>query len=336
MQAHIRSVGAYVPEKIVTNNDLAKTIDTNDEWIFSHTGIHERRVTAENQAASDLGYEAVKNALDNLKFQDPDGGELSGADIDLVLLATSTPDYLGLPSTACVVQDRIGANQAGAMDLVAACTGFIYGLETAKNYIVGGGLNNVLVVGAEVFSKIINWKDRSTCVLFGDGAGAVVVSRTRETSTGGIFSSGLGSQGDGIEHLLRPAGGTRTPYLPGITPEEDLYLHMNGRQVYLFAVGALTNTINRLLELNKLTMDEIDHVVPHQANKRIIEAACKRNGWPEEKFFMNIERFANTSAASIPIALHEMKEKGLLKRGDKVLTVGFGSGLTFGGNYFIW
>ncbi|AHC13595.1 beta-ketoacyl-ACP synthase III [Salinispira pacifica] len=336
MQAYIRSVGAYVPEKIITNDDLAKTIDTNDEWIFSHTGIKERRVAAENEAASDLGYAAVRHALDNISLQDPGGEELKGSDIDLVLLATSTPDYPGLPSTACIVQDKLGAENAGAMDLVAACTGFIYGLETAKNFVLSGAARNVLVVGAEVYSKIINWKDRSTCVLFGDGAGAVVVSPGEKTAGSGIFSSVLGSRGSGVEHLLRPAGGTRTPYVPGITPEEDLYLHMNGRQVYVFAVQAITDSINRLLEINSVSMDEIDHVIPHQANKRIIEAACKRNGWPEEKFFMNIRHYANTSAASIPIAMEEMQRKGLLKRGDKVLTIGFGSGLTFGGNYFIW
>lgn len=336
MQAYIRSVGAYVPEKIVTNDDLAKTIDTNDEWIFSHTGIKERRVAAENEAASDLGYAAVRHALDNISLQDPQGEELKGSDIDLVLLATSTPDYPGLPSTACIVQDKLGAENAGAMDLVAACTGFIYGLETAKNFVLGGAARNVLVVGAEVYSKIINWKDRSTCVLFGDGAGAVVVSPGEKAAGSGIYSSVLGSRGSGVEHLLRPAGGTRTPYVAGVTPEEDLYLQMNGRQVYVFAVQAITDSINRLLEINSVSMDEIDHVIPHQANKRIIEAACKRNGWPEEKFFMNIRHYANTSAASIPIAMEEMQRKGLLKRGDKVLTIGFGSGLTFGGNYFIW
>jgi 3-oxoacyl-[acyl-carrier-protein] synthase-3 len=336
MQAYIRSVGAYVPEKVVTNDDLAKTIDTSDEWIYSHTGIHERRIAAEDQAASDLGHEAVKAALANMKIQDPEGDEISGSDVDLVLLATSTPDYPGLPSTACVVQDLIGAREAGAMDLIAACTGFIYGLETARNFVVAGGAKNVLVIGAEVYSKIINWKDRTTCVLFGDGAGAVLVSQAPEGSPSAIHHSILGSQGDGVKHLLRPAGGSRTPYKPGITPEEDLFLQMNGRQVYVFAVGAITDTVNRLLELNGLSMEEIDHVVPHQANRRIIEAACKRNGWDEKKFFMNIDRFANTSAASIPIALDEMQRKGILKRGDKILTIGFGSGLTFGGNYFVW
>ncbi len=336
MQAYIRSVGAYVPEKVVTNDDLAKTIETSDDWIFSHTGIHERRIAAPDQAASDLGFLAVRAALDNLSIQDPDGPAVSGKDIDLVLLATSTPDYPGLPSTACVVQDLIGARNAGAMDLVAACTGFIYGLETARNFVLGGAAKNVLVIGAEVYSKIINWKDRTTCVLFGDGAGAVLVSQAPEGVESAICHSVLGSQGDGVKHLLRPAGGSRTPFTPGVTPEEDLYLQMNGRQVYVFAVGAITDTVNRLMELNGLTMDEVDHVVPHQANRRIIEAACKRNGWPLEKFFMNIDRYANTSAASIPIALSEMKERGRLKRGDKVLTIGFGSGLTFGGNYFIW
>lgn len=336
MQAYIRSVGAYVPKNIVTNDDLAKNIETSDEWIFSHTGIKERRVADEEQAASDLGYEAAKAALSGIRFRDPQGEEISANDIDLILLATSTPDYAGLPSTACVVQDLLNASNAGAMDLVAACTGFIYALETAKNYIVGGGLSNVLVIGSEVYSKIINWKDRGTCVLFGDGAGAVLVSKKPENGKSEIFKSVLGSQGSGVKHLLRPAGGTRNPYKHGVTPEEDLYLQMNGRQVYLFAVGALSDTVNRLMEINSVCMEEIDHIVPHQANRRIIDAACKRNNWPEEKFFMNIDRYANTSAASIPIALEELQKSGRLKVGHKVLTIGFGSGLTFGGNYFIW
>ena len=334
MRAYIRSVGAYLPEKIVSNDDLAKTLDTNDEWVFSHTGIHERRIARKDQAASDLAYEAAKVTLGNLLLQD--GSELSSSDIDLILLATSTPDYPSMPSTACIVQDLIGAKHAGAMDIVAACTGFIYALETAKNFIMSASSRNILVIGAEVYSKIVNWKDRASCVLFGDGAGAVLVSAAPAGSTSGIYSSLLGSQGSGGKHLLCPTGGTRTPYQPGITPEEDRYLQMNGRKVYIFAVQAITNTINRLLEMNGLTMDEIDHIVPHQANKRIIEAACKRNDWPEEKFFMNIDRFANTSAASIPIAMDEMHKKHLLNRGDKVLTIGFGAGLTFGGNYFIW
>ena len=339
MHSYIRSVGTYLPEKIVTNDDLAKTLDTSDEWVFSHTGIHERRVAADDEAASDLGFNAAIQALNNLQSQD--NSSLSAADIDLILVATSTPDYLSMPSTACIVQDRLAASNAGAMDLIAACTGFIYALETAKNFIESGSARNVLVIGSEVYSKIVNWKDRSTCILFGDGAGAVILGAAPEnsapsTQASGIFQSILRSKGDGAKHLLCPAGGTRNPYCQGVTPEEELYLHMNGRQVYVFAVRAIIETVDQLLDMHGLNFDDIDHVVPHQANRRIIEAACKRKGWPEEKFFMNMDRYANTSSASIPIAMDEMLQKGLLKRGDRVLTIGFGAGLTFGGNYFIW
>lgn len=331
MQACIRSVGVYLPQRILTNNELARTLDTSDEWVYSHTGIHERRIAAENEAASDLGYEAAVAALDNLQKEE----NISARDIDLILLATSTPDYPGLPATACIVQDRLAAENAGAMDLTAACTGFVYALETAKNFVQGGGARNVLVIGAEVYSRIVNWKDRSTCVLFGDGAGAVLVSPAPDGSERGIFGAILRSKGQGAEHLFCPAGGSRNPYKEGM-PEEELYLQMNGRKVYIFAVQVIIDTINKLLDMHGLTIDDIDHIIPHQANRRIIEAACKRQSWPEEKFFMNMDRYANTSSASIPIAMEEMQRKGLLKRGDKVLCIGFGGGLTFGGNYLIW
>ena len=320
----------------MTNDDWSQYFETSDEWIFTHTGIRQRRIAAPDQAASDLGLAASKAALANGSFLDSSGAPIDPQEIDLILLATSTPDYLGLPSTACIVQDRLGIEKAGAMDLVAACSGFIYALETARAFVEAGGAKNILVIGAEVYSKIINWKDRGTAVLFGDGAGAVVVGPAPQGSTSKIYRSVLGSKGSGVEHLLRPAGGTRKAFIPDTTPEEELYLYMNGRQVYIFAVGAIIETVNNLLALNGMTMDQIDHVIPHQANRRIIEAACKRVGWPEEKFFMNMDRYANTSAASIPLAMDEMIQKGLLKRGQTCLTIGFGSGLTFGGNLFVF
>jgi 3-oxoacyl-[acyl-carrier-protein] synthase-3 len=320
----------------MTNADLAKFVETSDEWIFSHTGIKERRIAQPDQAASDLGVAAAQEALRGGILLSPESGEIDADDIDLILLATSTPDYIGLPSTACVVQDRLGIKKAGAMDMVAACSGFIYALETARNFVESGSAKNVLVIGTEVYSKIVNWKDRSTCVLFGDGAGAVVVSASPEGSPSRLMRSVLGSRGSGVEHLLRRAGGTRKAFVPGETPEEELYLTMNGRQVYIFAVQAIIDTIKELLEINNLTFDQIDHVVPHQANRRIIEASCKRTGWPEDKFFMNMDRFANTSAASIPIAMDEMVKKGILTRGQTILTIGFGSGLTYGGNLFVF
>lgn len=327
MEAYIEAVGTFVPERRMHNDELAKLVDTSDEWIFSHTGIRHRHIAADDEAASDLGIAASKRALER--------SEIAGSDIDLVLLATSTPDYLGLPSTASVVQNAMGADDAAAMDLTAACTGFIYALETARVYIKAGAARNVLVVGSEVYSKIINWSDRSTCVLFGDGAGAVTV-RGGDGNESRIVDSYLRSKGEGAESLCRPAGGTRHPYVEGQSEKTQLYLYMNGQRVYNFAVPAVIETIEMLLERNGLSFDDVKYVVPHQANIRIIEAACKRAGFPFQKFYMNIQEYANTSAASIPLALDEMISKDLLRRGDVLLTVGFGGGLTYGGNVIYW
>lgn len=327
MEAYIEAIGSSVPERRMHNDELAELVDTSDEWIFSHTGIKHRHIAADDEAASDLGIAACRRALER--------SDVDSSSIDLVLLATSTPDYIGLPSTACVVQDAIGAESAAAMDLMAACTGFIYALETARVFIKAGSARNVLVVGSEVYSKIVDWSDRSTCVLFGDGAGAAVV-RGVESDRSRIVDSFLRSKGEGAEALARLDGGTRRPYVPDRTEETKLCLFMNGRRVYNFAVPAVIETIETLLERNGLTFEDIKYVVPHQANVRIIEAACKRAGFPFEKFYMNIHEYANTSAASIPIALDEMLGKGLLERGDLLLTVGFGAGLTFGGNVLYW
>jgi len=328
MKAHLSSVGVYVPERRMPNSELAEMVDTSDEWIYSHTGIRNRHIAADSEAASDLAFNAASLALDR--------AGVDAAEVDLVLLATSTPDYPGLPSTASIVQDRIGAKTAGAMDIVAACTGFVYALETARAYVASGAARTVLVIGSEVYSRIINWKDRSTCVLFGDGAGAVVVQQADDETESGVIDGILRSRGSGAGTLLRPSGGSRTPMIPGETEIETTKLYMDGRRVYLFALGAIVDIVNYLLERNGLTIDQVDHVVPHQANMRIIEAACKRGGFPIEKFFTNLEEYANTSAASIPIALNEMVETGKLNRGDLVITVGFGAGLSYGGNLIRW
>lgn len=327
MEAYIQAVSSYVPERRMSNDELALLVDTSDEWIYTHTGIRFRHIAAENEAASDLGIQAARRLMDQTG--------IDGDDIDLVLVATSTPDYVGLPSTACVVQNAIGAVHAGAMDLMAACTGFVYATETARNFVVAGAADRVLVIGAEVYSKILNWKDRTTCVLFGDGAGAALVSKSDKPESR-ILGSLLGSRGRDAESLLREAGGTRLPYDPDSMEEERLLLKMDGRRVYLFAVQAIGKTIHDLMHRYDLGIDDIAYVVPHQANVRIIDAAAKRVGLPREKFYMNIEEYANTSAASIPIALDEMNRKGLLARGDYILTVGFGSGLTYGGNVIRW
>ncbi len=327
MEARITGVGSYTPERRVTNDELAQTLDTSDEWIRSHTGIHARHIAAPNEAASDLGVIASARALE--------ASGVGPGEIDLILLATSTPDYQGLPSTASVVQDRLGCENAGAMDLVAACTGFVYGLETAHAYTRAGLAQHVLVVGAEVYSRIVDWGDRSTCILFGDGAGACVVSAA-EGDSRGIVDSVLRSRGSDAESLYRPRGGSRRPLPAGETADRDTYLKMDGRRVYVFAVSVLVDIIRRLLERNNLSIEEVDYIVPHQANMRIIEAAAKRADIPLEKFYTNLQEYANTSAASIPIALDEMNRAELLQPGATVLTIGFGAGLAYGGNLIRW
>ncbi|TVQ22700.1 MAG: ketoacyl-ACP synthase III [Spirochaetaceae bacterium] len=325
MPSRIAAVASYVPPRVITNDELATFVDTSDEWIFSHTGIRKRHIADDDVSASDLGVEAANRVLAK--------AGVPAAAIDLIVLATSTPDYPGLPSTAAIVQDRIGATRAGAMDIVAACTGFSYSLTTAKAFVDSGAADTVLVIGAEVYSKIVNWSDRSSCVLFGDGAAATIVTASDEP---GIVDGVLHSQGSGANTLLRPAGGSREAYEPGVTPVERTKLFMDGRRVYHFAIQAIIDVVAELLDRNGLTMDQIDHIVPHQANARIIEAACKRASLPIDKFFMNIAEYANTSAASIPIALTEMEERGILSRGQRVITVGFGAGLTYGGNLLVW
>ncbi len=328
----ISGVGAHVPERRVHNDELAGIMDTTDEWIYTHTGIRYRHIAADNEAASDLAARAGRHALEQAGLE-PD-------DIDLVLVATSTPDYPGLPSTACVVQDKLGISRAVAMDLVAACTGFIYGIETARTFVAAGAARHVLVIGSEVYSRILNWEDRRTAVLFGDGAGAAVVSTLEnspdERGRSRILPAVLGSRGSGAESLCRLHGGTRHQYVPGVTPEAATLLQMEGRKVYNFAVSVIVEVIQDLLNQNDLTFDDITYVIPHQANTRIVTAAARRGDWDESRFFMNIEEYGNTSAASIPIALNELNEKGLLSRGDLLLFVGFGSGLTYGGNLVYW
>ena len=328
MKAKITGVGAYVPSRRMHNDELATIVDTSDEWIYSHTGIRFRHIAADDQAASDLAVPAAHQAMER--------AGVSPEEVDLVLVATSTPDYVGLPSTACVVQEKMDIPRAGAMDLMAACTGFIYGLETARNYIVAGSARTVLLVGTEVYSKIVNWKDRRSCVLFGDGAGAVVVQAADDGDPSHILPALLGSRGSGAEALYRSHGGTRHPYQPGTTPEEDLKLKMDGRRVYNFAVSAVVDTVRELLDRHSLLFEDLAQVVPHQANERIINAAAKRAGWEPERFYVNIAEYANTSAASIPIALNELWEQKGIERGDLILTVGFGSGLTYGGNLLYW
>jgi 3-oxoacyl-[acyl-carrier-protein] synthase-3 len=302
----------------MANQEFASFLDTTDEWIFSHTGIRYRHIAAPDQAPSDLAFEAGRKALDR--------AGVPAQELDLILLATATGDFLGFPSVACIVQDRLGAGNAAAMDIVAGCTGFIYGLEIARNFIVAGGARKVLVLGAEVLSRIVDWKDRNTCVLFGDGAGAALLTADDSGSERGVLYSLLRADGSGSRLLERTHGGTRYPLLSGSNPADTAYLRMEGRQVYNFAVKVMSEGV----------IDDVSYIVPHQANVRIIEAAAKRSKIPMDKFFVNISEYANTSAASIPIALSEMQCKGLLKEGDLIVTFGFGAGLTYGGNLIRW
>ncbi len=327
MQAIISAVDFAVPSRRMSNEEFSTFLDTSDEWIRSHTGIGNRHVAEPSVATSDLAVEACKKVLEK--------SGVPAEEIDLVLVATATGDFLGFPSVACIVQDRIGAKKAGAMDLVAGCTGFIYALETARNFVAGGSARNVLVVGAEILTRIVNWKDRNTCVLFGDGAGAVLVTAQADGNRG-ILKSVLRSDGSGARLLERTEGGTRFPFTDGVVDPARTFIKMEGRQVYNFATKVVCEGIVDLMESNNLGPDDVAWIVPHQANIRIIEAAAKRSKIPMSKFFVNIEEYANTSAASIPIALSKMSAKGLLKPGDVIVTFGFGAGLTYGGNLIRW
>ncbi|MDR1047167.1 MAG: ketoacyl-ACP synthase III [Treponema sp.] len=333
MAIEIKGTGKGIPFRRVSNEELARQVETSDEWIRSHTGIGARHIVSEENAASDLAVEAARQALDM--------AGLEAESLDLIVIGTATPDFQGCPSTACIIQDRLGAKNAGAMDLAAGCTGFIYGLETAAALLcIKTERRRALVIGVDVLSRITDWNDRGTCVLFGDGAGAVALEKTGAPCEGpgkrGLLRSILGADGSGSEYLMIRRGGSRYPWKAGETVDASACLEMNGRAVYNFAVKAMTDTIENLLKEEGVGIEEVARIIPHQANARIVQAAGKRLGIPEEKFFLNIEEYANTSAASIPIALDELNRAGGLSRGDLVMSIGFGGGLTYGGNLIIW
>jgi 3-oxoacyl-[acyl-carrier-protein] synthase-3 len=339
MAIEIMATGRAVPPSKITNDDLAAKIDTNDEWIRSHTGIGARHIADENTACSDLALEAAKQALAMAA-----GGKRSleeeASSLDMIIVGTATPDYFGCPSTACIVQDKLGARNAGAMDLAAGCTGFIYGLETAAGLLERSeNRKRALVIGSEVLTKITDWNDRGSCVLFGDGAGAVLIEKTDSSGAKdrrGILRTILKADGSGAEHLIVRRGGSRNPYKAQEIIDIPPHLEMNGRAVYNFAVKTVTDTIEKLMAQEGISIGDVALIVPHQANARIVQAAGKRLNIPAEKFFLNIEEYANTSAASIPIALDELNRTGKLRRGDILMTLGFGGGLTYGGNLIIW
>lgn len=321
----IIGTGKYVPERILTNAELAEMVDTNDEWIVTMTGMKERRIAAPHEATSDFAYEAALKALSS--------ANLAATDLDLIIVCTVTPDTM-FPSTACLVQERLGAKQAAAFDLSAACAGFIYGLATASNFVKTGMYKHVLVIGAECLSRITDYTDRNTCILFGDGAGAAVVGPVEEGR--GFEAFQLGADGSGKDLLKMEAGGSRMPASIDSVENRKHSIYMNGREVFKFAVRIMGSAAEEALAKAGKTKEDIDLFIPHQANKRIIQSAIERLNLPEEKCFINLPYYANTSAASIPIALAEAAEAGRLNRGDTVVLVGFGGGLTWGSCVFSW
>ena len=320
----IIGTGAYLPEKVVTNDDLAKIVDTNDEWIYSRTGMRERRIARDDQATSDLASEAARVALAN--------AGLSAEDIDLLIVATLSPD-MPFPSTACFVQEQIGAKNAYCYDLGAACSGSLYAIETAKNQIACGAVKTALVIGAEKMSSILDWTDRNTCVLFGDGAGAVVLQATGAER--GIMAGEFGCDGSLADLLWTPGGGSRTPLTAENIEEKHQFLKMAGRDVYKHAVKQMTQSVLDVLEKNNLSSDEITLFVAHQANARIIDAIGSRLK-VQDRMFKNVEKYANTSAAALLIAIDEVAKSGAVKPGDLLLLVAFGGGFTWGANVVEW
>ncbi|OWR27077.1 3-oxoacyl-ACP synthase [Saccharibacillus sp. O23] len=317
--------GKYVPERILDNAELEKMVETNDEWIVSRTGIRERHIAAPEQATSDLAYEASVKALA--------AAGLKPEELDLIIVATITPDT-SFPSTACILQEKLGAKKAAAFDLSAACSGFVYSLAAATGFIQNGMYNNALVIGADTLSRITDYTDRNTCVLFGDGAGAVVLG---EVAPGrGFQSFDLGAEGAGGDLLKLPAGGSRLPSSADTVENKLHFISMNGRDVFKFAVRVMGTATEEVLRKAELTKDDIDLFIPHQANIRIIQSAMQRLNLSEDRVMINVDKYANTSAASIPLALVEAYEEGRIKEGDRVVMVGFGGGLTWGGAALIW
>lgn len=321
----IIGLGCYVPERIVTNKDLEKLVDTTDEWIVERTGIRERRMADADMATSDLAARAAQNALD-------DAG-VSADEIDLIIVATVTPDMF-FPSVACLVQANIKATNAAAFDLSAACSGFVSGMVVAAQFIEAGLYKKILVIGAECFSRFIDYQDRNTSVLFGDGAGAVVMGETKAGC--GILGIDMGADGTGGELLKVPAGGSRTPASLATVSDRLHAVQMNGKEVFKFAVSIMGESALKALANAGLEADAIDLLVPHQANTRIIQSAAKRLKMPMEKIVINVDKYGNTSGASIPIALHEAVESGRVKDGDTLMLVGFGAGLTWGACVIKW
>ena len=320
----ITGIGTNVPDRVMTNDELSYMVDTSDEWIVVRTGIRERRVAAENEALSDIALPAARAALA--------AAGVRGEELDLVIVATVTPD-MTFPATAALVANELGSSEAAAYDLSAGCTGFMYAVAQAYGMLAGGVCRRALVVGGDLLSKIVDWSDRTTCIVFGDGAGAVVLERVE---SGGFMGFELGADGSGGMQLYLPAGGSRAPTSEETVARHEHYVHMNGREVFKFATRVLVSSAEKLLDQLGLTVDDIDLYVPHQANVRIIKHAVERLGIPEEKVVVNVDRYGNTSSGSIPLALADAVRDRRVKRGDIVLMTGMGAGLTWGSGVMEW
>jgi 3-oxoacyl-[acyl-carrier-protein] synthase-3 len=316
-----------VPDRILTNDDLSKMVDTSDEWIRTRTGIRERRIAAANEATSDLATKAAKRALEQ--------AGVSAEELGLVIVATVSPDTF-FPATACYVQKKLGARNAVCFDVSAACSGFLYALNIARQFISTESCEAALIIGAEKLSSIVNWSDRNTCVLFGDGAGAAVLKRAPAGSDHGVLSCCMGSDGTQTDILVVPGGGSACPITPENAAQRLNTISMAGREVYKYAVTAMRQACEQVLADTGLAASQIDMVIPHQANIRIIEATTERLGVPREKTFVNLDRYGNTSAAAVAIALDEANRTGAIRRGDHVLLVAFGAGLTWAGAIIRW
>ncbi len=317
--AHITGWGMAVPESIMTNDDISKLVDTNDAWIRERTGIGERRIAKPGEYPSTLGVEASIKALKIANVRP--------TDIDLIICTSSSPEYI-LPATACLIQDQLGATKAGAFDLLAACTGFIFALNMAAQAIRSGSIKTALVVGTETLSRFVDWKDRGTCILFGDGAGAFVLQASDRP--GGVLSAVMHSDGSGGDSLSLPAGGSRYPATEATVHEGQHFIKMDGKAVFKFATRVMASATQEAMDAAGLTTEQVRWIIPHQANIRIIEAAARGLKLPMDRFIVNLDKYGNTSTASIPIAMVEALEKGQIKNGDKLVMVGFGGGLTWG------
>lgn len=323
--AHIVGWGKYVPSKVLTNDDLSRMVNTSDEWIVTRTGIRERRVAGSKDTTASMGLAAAKEALERAGIRPHE--------VDLIIVATATPEY-AFPATACLVQDALGAVNAGSFDLSAGCTGFMYALAMGAQVIQSGAHDVVLIIGSETLSRILDWNDRGTCVLFGDGAGALVMRAG--TSPGGVLSTMIRSDGSGGELLIVPGGGSKHPASHQTLEQGLHFVKMNGREVFRFATRIMDKSAREVVAKAGVSMDDVELIIPHQANLRIIQAAARALKLPEDRFFVNLQHYGNTSSASIPIAICEAVEQGKLKPGDHCVMVGFGAGLTWGAATVKW